>query len=66
MYFLPSKYSHRIDFETLNILSASIACYSLDLKDKYLLQHVESFSKPPHRLEYVRTIKDIEYFLIIN
>ncbi|MEI9966333.1 MAG: UDP-N-acetylmuramoyl-L-alanine--D-glutamate ligase [Candidatus Moraniibacteriota bacterium] len=50
--------SHNIE----NVLAAALACLAYGLKPKAIRQGIETFSGIPHRLEFVGTRTDVDYY----
>lgn len=58
---LPAHYKELGFHESENVLAAWIACKQLGIDANTFLQGLQSFQKPKHRIEWVASIKGVDY-----
>ena len=61
-YLLPVGYREKGMHDCLNALAAWILCRDLGVRTEQFLQHLQTFRKPSHRIEFVRSIRGVQYF----
>lgn len=61
LYFLPENYKKKGMHESENALAAWMILQDF-ISVKQFIDALSTFSKPPHRIEFVATINDVTYF----
>jgi UDP-N-acetylmuramoylalanine--D-glutamate ligase len=61
-YLLPIGYREKGMHDRLNALAAWALCKELGVKADEFIQHLTTFKKPAHRIEFVRRINGVDYF----
>ena len=61
-FLLPKMYEEGFQHDVENIMAAYALCHRFCATGDQFLHALESFKKPPHRLEYVATIAGVEYY----
>jgi UDP-N-acetylmuramoylalanine--D-glutamate ligase len=59
---LPIRYRDLGNHESENVLAAWILCKKFGISSADFLAGLETFKKPPHRLEFVATLDGVDYF----
>lgn len=59
---LPDIYLGRECHDVENIMAAYAVCDRLGVSAQKFVEGLRSFKKPPHRIEFVRTVKGIHYY----
>ncbi len=59
---LPSFYEQQGEHDRLNALAAWALVRHVGVDSETFVQSLETFRKPPHRIEFVRRIEDVCYF----
>lgn len=62
LFSLPNKYQDVESHDVENLIAAYILCKEMGVTTQQFLEGFSTFKKPAHRLEFVRTIKDIAYY----
>ncbi len=62
LYYLPPSFRNLGIHESENILAAYLAVKNFGVQANEFLKALESFEKPPHRIEFVATIDGIDYY----
>lgn len=60
-YLLPARYRELGEHESENILAAWLLVRPFGVKFASFIEGVESFCKPPHRIEFVRMVDEVAY-----
>lgn len=58
---LPTRYRNLGPHESENILAAWIVCQRFGVRPEIFLEAAETFRKPLHRIEWVRTVRGVDY-----
>lgn len=61
-YFLPLRYRDLGIHESENLLAAWLLVKDFGVTTGQFLEAVDSFRKPPHRIEYVASVDGVEYY----
>ncbi len=61
-YILPSRYRDLGEHESENVLAAWLLVKQYGIGFEQFVEALESFSKPPHRIEFVQSIDEVAYF----
>ncbi len=61
-FFLPSQYHQMPRHDIMNILSAWCLCKTLGIEANAFLSAIQTFTKPLHRLEFVKSIHGVEFY----
>ncbi len=59
---LPGDYRGKSNHDVENLMAAYAMCHEMGVAPKDFLNAFSSFKKPPHRIEYVKTINGINFF----
>jgi UDP-N-acetylmuramoylalanine--D-glutamate ligase len=59
--FLPKRYRNLGIHESENILAAWIICHHFGVLPEAFLRGLETFEKPPHRIEKIASIQGVDY-----
>jgi UDP-N-acetylmuramoylalanine--D-glutamate ligase len=61
-YILPLSYRHLGIHESINALAAYLLCRRFGVAGDQFVRALETFKKPPHRIEFVRELGGVSYF----
>ncbi len=61
-FLLPLEYRKIFRKEGDNLLAAYALCHEIGVTPEEFLAGLQTFRKPPHRLEFVRNLKDVAYY----
>lgn len=61
-YDLPLEYQGRENHDAENCMAAYALCKEMGVSTEQFVRALKTFKKPPHRLEFVRTINEVSYF----
>lgn len=61
-FILPKRYRGKVTHEVENILAAFSLCSELGVDYQEFAKSVETFEKPPHRLQLVREVANVRYY----
>lgn len=59
---LPPSYRGRVSHDLENLMAAYALCREAGVNAIQFTQAIESFKKPPHRIEFVRKIRNISFY----
>jgi UDP-N-acetylmuramoylalanine--D-glutamate ligase len=59
---LPSAYQGRPTHDLENLIAAYALCRQVGIPADFFCQALPTFKKPPHRIEYVRTLRGVTYY----
>lgn len=61
MFLLPEQYRKR-SHDLENLMAAYALCDALGISPSQFLSGLNTFKKPSHRIEFVRTVSDVHYY----
>lgn len=61
-YYLPKEYRDKLSHDLLNFMASYALCREWIISSDHLDRAVASFKKPPHRIEFVRTLDNVSYY----
>lgn len=61
-YLLPARYTQLGNHESENALAAWLLVKPFGVSFEQFVQGLESFQKPPHRIEFVKRVEGVDYF----
>ena len=61
-FILPSLYRDRVTHDVENMMAAYAALCEMGVTAENFLQAFNTFKKPPHRIEFVKKIKNVAYY----
>lgn len=61
-FFLPEDYRGKESHDVENTLAAYALCKEMGVTPQQFLKALATFKKPSHRLEFVRSFKDVAYY----
>ncbi len=61
-YYLPSSYREKGIHESENALAAWLMVKPFGVTEVQFVQALQSFSKPAHRIEHVKTVRGVEFY----
>lgn len=61
-FSLPGPYKKKCSHDVENIMAAFALCNALGISNQDFLSGLETFKKPHHRIEFIRTISNVEYY----
>jgi len=62
LYEWPAEYRGKFTHDVENALAAFALCQTFGVKGSQFLKALQSFKKPPHRLEFVDVINGVSYY----
>lgn len=62
VFSLPRKYQSKQSHDLENLMAAFALCSELGVSGDQFCQGLESFKKPPHRIEFVRSLAGVDYY----
>jgi len=62
IFSLPKIFGGKRSHETENMMAAFALCHSLSISPKNFLIGLASFQKPPHRIEFIKTIGGVNFY----
>ncbi len=60
-FLLPLQYRGKISHEIENLMAAFALCHHYGIDATSFLQAFDTFSKPPHRIEFVRRVNGVDF-----
>jgi UDP-N-acetylmuramoylalanine--D-glutamate ligase len=60
-FTLPCLHQGKLSHDVENIMAAYALCHELGVSSKQFTEGLETFKKPSHRIEFVRTISGVHY-----
>lgn len=59
---LPDEYRGKSNLDVENIMAAFALCSELGVTSEDFLKAIETFKKPPHRIEFIKTISGVHFY----
>ncbi|MCB1111998.1 MAG: UDP-N-acetylmuramoyl-L-alanine--D-glutamate ligase [Chlamydiales bacterium] len=61
-FVLPLDYSETISHDVENVMAAYILCRKIGIVSDAFLKGLNTFRKPAHRIEYVRSLRGVDFY----
>ena len=59
---LPHPHTHKQTHDVENLMAAFLLCHEAGISSESFLKAYASFTKPPHRIEFIRKFKEVSFY----